>query len=366
MSVAVLTVGIGLVAGAPAARAGSFCGWTGGWAPITLVNGWTSEQNAYDTGDPSYCLEADGMVYLSGSIASAPGWPVTMFATLPPAVRPAHVIYLDVYTQDGGHGILCIHPDGTMYAYGGSATGYTSLAGVSFPAAGNPQTGIMPLQNGWQSGQGTYSTGDPSYSVSNGIAHLSGSLTRPAGPPVTHDDFFPFTLPSQAAPSGTCDFTALTYAYGGGIGHVLTDGGGGLAAFDNKYTSLAGINYPTGPTAWQQMTLLNGALKPVACPAGPAYLISGNVVYLTGDTLLAGGFSGEIAVLPPAARPAHYLYMIADNYDASDDSNNQVAADDYVTLMIDPNGGVWIYNSPPAPISGNLVYFAGLSFHTLS
>src|SRR5277367_3201705 len=67
VSAAMLTVGIGVVAGAPAAHASS-CGWTGGWAPITLENGWVSEQGAYDTGDPSYCLETDGMVYLSGSI----------------------------------------------------------------------------------------------------------------------------------------------------------------------------------------------------------------------------------------------------------------------------------------------------------
>ena len=366
MSVAVLTVGIGLAAGGPAAHAGSFCGWTGGWAPMTLVNGWVSEQNAYNTGDPSYCLEADGMVYLSGSIAASSGTPASeTFATLPPAERPAHEIYLDVYTENGTYGILRIDTDGTMEAYGGSANGYTSLAGVSFPAAGFSQTGIMPLENGWQSAQNIYNTGDPSYSISNGIVHLSGSMYRPAGPPPTFSyDTIPGMLPPQALPQDPDDcFDALTYTYGGSMGGVgIDNSSGNLYGFENyKYTSLAGINYPGPGTAWQSMTPLNGVQENECAPSGPAYYLSGNVVYLDGTMQLPPGFDGEIAVLPPAARPTHSLYMIALKYVPSTDSN------EYVTLRIDPDGSMWAFD--PANNegeAGTLVMLSGLSVHALS
>ena len=68
-SVTALGLTAGLAVGAPAAHAGTGCTW----APINLVNGWQSEQSTYDTGDPSVCLENDGMVYLSGSVAAPSG-----------------------------------------------------------------------------------------------------------------------------------------------------------------------------------------------------------------------------------------------------------------------------------------------------
>jgi hypothetical protein len=365
-SVAVLTVGIGLVTGTPAAHAGSFCGWTGGWAPMTLLYGWHSAQSAYNTGDPSYCMEADGMVYLSGSITAPSGTPST-FGRLPSTVWPAHVLYLDVYTVNGTYGILRIDHSGYMEVMDrtatiGSAEGYTSLAGVSFPAAGVQQTGIMPLLNGWQSAQGTYNTGDPSYSVSNGIVHLSGSLRRPAGTP---SDSFPFgawaaaTLPTSALPSDNC-FLPLAYTYAGGIMTLPVDSGSGtLYGANAQYTSLAGISYPPAPTAWQPLTLLNGSGPLSWCNTAPSYFISGNVVYLTGTMAVPAGSNGEIAVLPPAARPTHELYMIVNNYYGSSESPAS-----YLTLRIDPSGAMWIFN--PSGDSFVLPILAGLSFHTLS
>jgi hypothetical protein len=126
-------------------------------------------------------------VYLSGSIAQTSGTNST-FGFLPPGERPAYEIYLDVYTLNSTYGVLRIDPSGLMEAYFGSATGYTSLAGVSFPVAGVSQTGVMPLENGWESAQSAYNTGDPAFFISNGIVHLSGSLQRPSGTPA---DFSP-------------------------------------------------------------------------------------------------------------------------------------------------------------------------------
>ena len=37
---------------------------------LTLINGWTSEQGTYDTGNPSVGIQ-DGVVYLSGSLGQA-------------------------------------------------------------------------------------------------------------------------------------------------------------------------------------------------------------------------------------------------------------------------------------------------------
>ncbi|HEY6788811.1 MAG TPA: hypothetical protein VI365_16010 [Trebonia sp.] len=244
-----------------------------------------------------------------------------------------------------------------MSAYAGSATGYTSLAGVSFPAAGVSQTGTMPLQNGWESAQGTYGTGDPSYFISNGIVNLSGSLERPAGTPADSSSAWAAaTLPPSALPSDNC-FGPDTYTYGGGIWDVgLDNGSGTLYSANARYTSLAGISYPVAPTAWQPLTLVNGS-GAYPCNTGPSYFVSGNVVYLTGVTILPSGFEGEIAVLPPAARPTHVLFMIAAN-----GGSGSAPADVYVTLMIEPSGDVWIV-SPPGG-AAYMVNLSGLSFHT--
>ena len=362
-TVAVLTVSIGLAAGAPAAHAGSICGWTGGWAPITLQNGWASEQGAYNSGDPSYCLEGNGMVYLSGSLAATPGTPSenpegAVFGQLPLAERPAHVIYLDVYTYGSTYGILRIDTNGYMEALEGATIEYTSLAGVSFPSTAVQQTGLMPLENGWESAQPTYNTGDPSYSMSDGIVTLSGSMMRPAGTPGFESSAWAAAiLPSSALPSDNC-FGPDTYAYQGGILPLDVDNvSGTIFGTSAQYTSLAGVSYPAAPAAWQALTLLNGT-GPYPCNMGPSYFVSGNVVYLTGTVDLPAGFNGEVAVLPPAARPAHQLYMIAIN------DGSGPGAPLYLTVRIDPSGGMWIYT--PSNASFSLPLLGGLSFHTLS
>ena len=339
----------GLAAGAPAAHAGTGCSWE----PLTLVNGWHSEQGAYDTGDPSACLESDGMVYLSGSVAAPSAGSYSEFATLPVWDWPTHNLYFDVYTLNGSYGVLRIDTNGTMWAYGGrgGSTGYTSLAGVSYPDAAVTPTDV-PLLNGWQSADNLYITGDPAFSITSGIVHLSGSLRRPAGNgPQTAAQ-----LPPQAWPSDNC-FRTPTYTYGGGIWNlgIQTPGGYVFDAFDSRYISMAGINYPTAPTAWQQLSLLNGTPNSL-CNTGPAYYTSGNVVYLTGMMSLPLGFNGKIAVLPPGDRPSHYLYMIAYN-----DGPGTAAADQYVTLRIDPDGAMWIFSPPNG--SAFIPSLAGLSFH---
>ena len=116
----------------PAATAGVM------WTSLSLINGWASENGAYGTGNPKVS-EQNGIVYLSGSLAqSSPG--SSEFAILPLSFRPAHNLYITVYTNGDTSGTLYITSSGAMEAYsapscgsGNTAQCFTSLATVSFP-----------------------------------------------------------------------------------------------------------------------------------------------------------------------------------------------------------------------------------------
>src|SRR5579862_4554132 len=216
---AALALAIGVASVGPAAHAGG-CSWQ----PLTLENGWQSDQSVYQTGDPAFCAEGDGMVYLSGSLTQPTGTS-SAFAVLPSYAAPAHREYMSVYTYGGTNGVLRIWPDGTLFAYFGKASQFTSLAGVSFPAAGTATTGVMPLMNGWQSAQGTYDSGDPSYYVSNGAVHLDGSLLRSTPHVPFSDDEEFFAFPGGVAPPiglAGC-FERAVYTYGGGTALLWGD-----------------------------------------------------------------------------------------------------------------------------------------------
>ena len=215
---------------------------------LTLENGWQSSDSQYGTGDPSYKV-SNGMVYLSGSLYQ-PAGDNQVFGVLPPAARPAHTMYLSIYTFDGAIGLLEIDTNGNMLAYDGGAPQYTSLADVSFPvasAAANPIT----LINGWKSAQPSYGTGDPSYSVRNGVVHLSGSLLQPPAPGDTQDFA---VLPPAARPKyylyiKTAVSPPDSIAAAGDI-VISPDGRLYSDSFplseSEAFTSLAGISYPLG------------------------------------------------------------------------------------------------------------------------
>ena len=75
----------------------------------------------------------NGVVYLAGGVEQ-PSGTNDHFATLPRAFRPAHNMWLPVFTSGGAIGSIEIASSGRMYAFGGDVTGYTGLAGISFPA----------------------------------------------------------------------------------------------------------------------------------------------------------------------------------------------------------------------------------------
>ena len=87
----------------------------------------------------------------------------------------------------------------------------------------------------------------------------------------------------------------------------VTAGGGSASAATAQ---------PAGPTitgvSWHQLTLINGWVPGQSQFPGdgiPAWTVRSGVVYLTGAVMQTSGSNNEFAVLPPAARPSHTLYM---------------------------------------------------------
>jgi hypothetical protein len=129
-----------------------------------------------------------------------------------------------------------------------NAQGYTSLAGISYPA---PATAMskLALDKGWQSAQSADGTGDPSYSVSNGVVYLSGSLRQPSG---TNEIFA--VLPKADRPKHYLYIKAMVHTPGNvaQTGTVQIDPDGAMWAYSASgndaqvYTSLAGLSFPLG------------------------------------------------------------------------------------------------------------------------
>lgn len=301
------------------------------WHPLALINHWASART-FGTGNPSWAVH-DGVVYLSGSIRNIRAHHVSEFAVLPLAARPAHAMYITVYTESQTLGSLYINPSGKMRAYGPDAAGFTSLAGVSFPARSAGHHSLM-LLNGWKSSQARWNTGNPAYHVSGGVVYLSGSLHGG-----TSGTFA--TLPSAAWPASNMYITVYTWDGTTGVLHVGTDGT--LEAFggnSGSFTSLAGVSYPVASATLHPLTTLNDWSG--CCGNGnPAYLVSHGVVYLSGSLTQPAAGSTIFATLPAKARPAHQLYIKVYTNDVT-----------IGTVLIEPNGTMEAYSSVAADAQG--------------
>lgn len=350
-ALSLLALAGGVITVAPAASASTQCQWQ----PLYLQNGWHSEQSVYNTGDPAYCID-HGIVYLSGSLAQSPSG-VNYFARLPQQARPASNMYLSVYTYAGTSGTVQVNTDGTMYAYGGAAASFTSLASISFPVASAAVQPITPGY-GWQSAQGQWGTGDPSYYVSNGAVHLSGSVFNPAG---TLSPAAIATVPSAALPAYNQEMSV--YSYGGAVALAGVDVFGMLSVSDasepignsERFTSLAGITYPAAAAAEMPLPLLDGwqSGQNTWSGNGLSYYVNNGVVYLDGAVLNSG--HGKVAVLPPGARPTHTLYVTVNI------SGWYVGAG--ATVRIEPDGSIYTYGGPQGTYtSGDYTPFSGISF----
>jgi len=205
---------LGAIVGAGSASAATAAPAVTGvtWHQLTPINGWQSGESHYGTGSPAWTVR-NGVVYLSGSVLQ-PSGNSGEFAVLPPAARPSRVLYIAVYTLDDTQGFL-----------------------------------KLALDNGWVSGEPTHDTGDPSYWVSGGVVHLSGSVYQPSG---TSQIFA--VLPKAYRPAHDLYIQVMVYtpdntAY---AGTVLVEPHGAMWAYSRapgnaqQYTSLAGISFPLG------------------------------------------------------------------------------------------------------------------------
>jgi hypothetical protein len=309
------------------------------WHRLGLINHWASART-FGTGDPSWAVHG-GVVYLSGSIMNnQPG--NGEFAVLPLAARPAHAMYITVYTESQNLGHLYINPGGKMSANGPNAAGFTSLAGVSFPAR-SARGHALTLRNGWASSQARWNTGNPSYQVSGGVVYLSGSLHGG-----TSSIFA--TLPPAARPAN--DLFITVYTWDGTTGALSVGKNGTLEAYSGSatsFTSLAGVSFPMASAASHALTTLNTWSG--CCGLGkPAYLVSHGVVYLSGSLRQATAGSSVFATLPAMARPAHQLYIKVYTNDST-----------VGTLFITPDGTMEVY-SPVSAVARAFTSLASISF----
>ena len=350
-----VTAGGGSASAATAQTAGP--GITGvTWHQLTLINGWVSgESQSPGDGIPAWAVR-NGVVYLTGSVMQTSGTNGE-FAVLPPAARPTHELYVPVTVLgQGTHGWIIVYPGGAMDVMGdpySAAQGFTGLAGISYPAKAMAMS-TLPLENGWQSSDAQYGTGDPSYSVSNGMVYLSGSLNQPAG------DIQVFgVLPLAARPAHTMYLNV--YGFDGGVTELEIDTNGNMLAYEGgaqQYTSLAGVSFPVASDAANPLTLINGwySAQPPYGTGDPSYSVSNGVVHLSGSLLQppAPGDTQDFAVLPPAARPKYYLYI---NTEVSPPDSIAAAGD----IVISPDGRVYS-NSFPLSESEAFTSLAGISY----
>jgi hypothetical protein len=207
---------------------------------LALVNGWTSAQAPYGTGDPSYVVK-NGIVHLSGSVK---GGTDSGFAYLPTAPLPAVFTYRGVYTYNSTYGAVIVNSHNFLeVAQSDDTKMFTSLAGISLPLKSVIQHKVT-LLNGWKSAQQVYSTAPFSYAVKDGIVYLSGAVRRASG---TSNVIA--VLPKAARPAHVLYISAYTAFATPGALVIRPNGRVSITSPTDPsgaptLTSLAAISYP--------------------------------------------------------------------------------------------------------------------------
>ena len=309
-AIAAIAAPVAVASAAPAAgqvRAPRAGGLT--WHSLKLLNGWQID-SAMGSRSPSWAISG-GIVYLGGVIMqSTPGG--TTFAQLPVGARPT--MTQDAEVPAGGtslNGYVIVSPTGALsvgpqeYAAERQAV---SLAGVSFPVAATIRHKLV-LASGWQTVAGG---GAPAYTVVGGLVHLSGDF-RHSG---TGTSTVFATLPHAEAPAH--NQYAEVYTQGGITGELVVGSNGNLSVQWGKSlvrTSLASATFPLAGTRLTKLTLSNN-WKPAAAALGtgiPSYALSGGIVCLSGAITNSKTTAPmAFATLPPAIRPLHTVFTIAD------------------------------------------------------
>jgi hypothetical protein len=271
------------------------------WHQLHLLNGWAEARGpSFPVGNAAYSI-INGVVYLTGGIKRASG-AKDEFAVLPKAARPVHLQYLPVISLGIVSAAVDIWPSGKMDAFYGDAAGYTSLDGISYPAAGT-RWHRLALTTHWQSAQRSFGTGDPAYTVRGGIVYLSGAAIGKSSASV---DFA--ILPLGARPKYA--LWLKTYTFGGAVGTLLIQPNGAVQAFGGSprsLLSLAGISFPNAKFKWHKIALSGWQSDASLSHTGdPAYGVVGPIVYLNGAMTQTTG-SIVFAATPAAIRPKHEL-----------------------------------------------------------
>ena len=289
------------------------------WHTLPLKNGWASASTKLlATGTPAWAIR-DGVVYLRGAIKQTITSGSYIFAQLPQSAWPAHDLYLQVYTNSDVPGVLYIGADGGMEAYDGNFAAFTSLAAVSY-AAKTLKSSNLALENGWLSSQSPYDTGNPAYSVSDGVVYLSGSMHTGGKSRLA------FILPKAARPSAGMYISTYTFDGTTGMLHIQSTGqvyANGAEA--TGYTDLANISFPVASTKWHAFTLTAGWKSAAALlhTATPAYAVVNGVVYLTGSMHQPVSGTGLWTFAPVPARTTGNVLEI--EVDTSNGSAGAVA-----------------------------------------
>lgn len=282
-------------AAAPATPSASFT-----WHTFKLLNGWKSASAPQlITGTPAWALH-DGVIYLRGAITQPTPGGLALFAKLPPSARSASDLYIQTYTQAETPGTVFIDTQsGGMQAFNGNSFAFTSLAGISYPTA-KIKSQKLTLKNGWKPGQSVFGTGSPSYGLSGGVVHLSGSLDS------GKTGFSAFVLPKGARPSHQLYISVYTFQ--GSTGSLEIKPTGSVVLFGSgakSFASLANVSFPVG-AKWHTFKLQDGWKSGQASSnsGAPAYTIIDGVVYLTGAMVDPKGTIGLWTTLPAGVKTA--------------------------------------------------------------
>jgi len=300
------------------------------WHPIPLENGWSSASTStLVTGTPAWAI-SNGVVYLRGAVRQSMGESSFVFGQLPQYAWPPHKLYLSVFTSQDVPGVVLVGTDGSLEAYEGNAGTFTSLSGVSYPAASaTMKVHKLGLEHGWASSGPIYQTGDPSYAISNGVVYLSGSMHRNTG--TAH---VATLLPKAARPAQV--LYVLVYNFDGSTGWLQILPTGQVEAFGldaPDYTSLAGVSYPAPGAKWHNFALEDGWHSGAAKfrTAAPAYAVINGVAYLNGSMYQTTYKIGLWTNLPAAARTAADVLEI--EVDMSGGNPGAIAVTDSLGLV---------------------------------
>lgn len=270
------------------------------WHPLTLINGWKSASTTLlVTGKPAWATR-NGVIYLRGAVKQPNPDGNATFANLPTNAKPAHDLYIQVYTNGDEPGVLLISHAGAIEAFRGNAFTFTSLSTVSYPTA-KVTSHKLTLENGWASSQPTYDTGNPSYAISGGVVYLSGSMHTIGSSQLAT------VLPKATRPAHRMFILVYTFD-GEATGWLKIMATGKVYAFGADaadYTSLASISYPAPGAKWHNFTLEDGWKSgQTTGTATPEYTIINGIVYLNGSMSGPTAPNGLWTTLPTEVRTA--------------------------------------------------------------